>query len=539
MSEQQLLGAFSSALGEADSQSTFACGGNIPIVFDPTTTSGHSDSDIESQVSDQVIITKSVTIRYGAPGQGQTLRLPTDTTMDPAFLDLITACEPATFGREVRDVYDEQYRKATRLDTADFCTDFCPYQTGIIDIVSQLLMPSIKRKVSSPVESKEPLPAIRTDVAFLHAAIEGSRGFDLMTVMEVITSRSPVDLASIMTLYKERYDQRLDSVLEQRLEDTDLVLLDILAEACPPDDRAQPTMNQDDANTKLAGSNMGIRAELYKLNIYSGPSGKFRAHVDTPRSETQIGSLVVCLPSKFEGGILSVSHQGNAVGFDWSASSSTDQAPRIQWAAFYSDCCHEVQEVTAGHRVTLTYNLYASRGSGLLAGKNHSMDATRLPVHRPLVNLLRSPTFMSEGGLMAIGLAHAYPYTHALLHRNMPAALKGADMMLYEVLLALNLRAEFIRIMDLSKENRTYRNEYVSEDSDGEVAAVPSDTDTFYRLGFEEMEISDDMIENLQDGMPGWSRLGPVKWIRHPQDSQLEVAHLAVSNKFKSVVNVH
>jgi hypothetical protein len=539
MSEQQLLGAFSSALGEADSQSTFACGGNIPIVFDPTTTSGHSDSDIESQVSDQVIITKPVTIRYGAPGQGQTLRLPTDTTMDPAFLDLITACEPATFGREVRDVYDEQYRKATRLDTADFCTDFCPYQTGIIDIVSQLLMPSIKRKVSSPVESKEPLPAIRTDVAFLHAAIEGSRGFDLMTVMEVITSRSPVDLASIMTLYKERYDQRLDSVLEQRLEDTDLVLLDILAEACPPDDRAQPTMNQDDANTKLAGSNMGIRAELYKLNIYSGPSGKFRAHVDTPRSETQIGSLVVCLPSKFEGGILSVSHQGNAVGFDWSASSSTDQAPRIQWAAFYSDCCHEVQEVTAGHRVTLTYNLYASRGSGLLAGKNHSMDATRLPVHRPLVNLLRSPTFMSEGGLMAIGLAHAYPYTHALLHRNMPAALKGADMMLYEVLLALNLRAEFIRIMDLSKENRTYRNEYVSEDSDDEVAAVPSDTDTFYRLGFEEMEISDDMIENLQDGMPGWSRLGPVKWIRHPQDSQLEVAHLAVSNKFKSVVNVH
>jgi hypothetical protein len=167
------------------------------------------------------------------------------------------------------------------------------------------------------------------------------------------------------------------------------------------------------------------------------------------------------------------------------------------------------------------------------------MDATRLPVHRPLVNLLRSPTFMSEGGLMAIGLAHAYPYTHALLHRNMPAALKGADMMLYEVLLALNLRAEFIRIMDLSKENRTYRNEYVSEDSDDEVAAVPSDTDTFYRLGFEEMEISDDMIENLQDGMPGWSRLGPVKWIRHPQDSQLEVAHLAVSNKFKSVVNVH
>jgi hypothetical protein len=120
----------------------------------------------------------------------------------------------------------------------------------------------------------------------------------------------------------------------------------------------------------------------------------------------------------------------------------------------------------------------------------------------------------------------------------MPAALKGADMMLYEVLLALNLRAEFIRIMDLSREctkiraNLAYRDEYDSESSDDEVAAAPSDEDTFYRLGFGAMKISDDMIEesDLQDGMPGWNRLGPVKWIRHPQDSQLEIAHLAVSS---------
>jgi hypothetical protein len=192
-----------------------------------------------------------------------------------------------------------------------------------------------------------------------------------------------------------------------------------------------------------------------------------------------------------------------------------------------------VQEVTAGHRVTLTYNLYASRGSGLLAGKNQSMDATRLPVHRPLVNLLRSPTFMSEGGLMAIGLAHAYPYTHALLHRNMPAALKGADMMLYEVLLALDLRAEFIRVMDLSEECVEIRaNLGEDSDVDEEMIGVPRDEDTFYRLGFEAMKISDDMIEknDLQFGMPGWDRLGPVKWIRHPQDSQLEIAHLAVSS---------
>jgi hypothetical protein len=120
MSEQQLLESFSSALGEADSESTFACGGHIPIVLDSTTASGSTKSDIESRVSDQVIVTKPVTIRYGAPGQGQTLRLPTDTTEDPAFLNLINACEPATFGCDGSDVYDEQYRKATKVTLRTF-----------------------------------------------------------------------------------------------------------------------------------------------------------------------------------------------------------------------------------------------------------------------------------------------------------------------------------------------------------------------------------------------------------------------------------
>jgi hypothetical protein len=43
------------------------------------------------------------------------------------------------------------------------------------------------------------------------------------------------------------------------------------------------------------------KAELYKLNVYSGPNGKFKAHVDTPRSKTQVGSLVVALPVEHTG----------------------------------------------------------------------------------------------------------------------------------------------------------------------------------------------------------------------------------------------
>ncbi|RJE24678.1 hypothetical protein PHISCL_02993 [Aspergillus sclerotialis] len=81
-----------------------------------------------------------------------------------------------------------------------------------------------------------------------------------------------------------------------------------------------------------------IRAEIYKLNVYSGPSGLFRAHADTPRSTSQIGSLVVCFPSRFKGGNLVIRHHGREVDYDWSSESGS----AIQWTAFYSDCEHEI-----------------------------------------------------------------------------------------------------------------------------------------------------------------------------------------------------
>lgn len=47
----------------------------------------------------------------------------------------------------------------------------------------------------------------------------------------------------------------------------------------------------------------GVIAELYKLNVNSAPSGMFKPHVDTPRGRTHFGSLVVVLPTDFEGSI--------------------------------------------------------------------------------------------------------------------------------------------------------------------------------------------------------------------------------------------
>lgn len=133
--------------------------------------------------------------------------------------------------------------------------------------------------------------------------------------------------------------------------------------------------------------------------MYSGPSGKFKSHVDTPRSPSQFGSLVVCLPLEFEGGVLEVRHKGQAVTFDWSDanSGSKSSSPSICWAAFYSDCEHEIFEVTKGHRLTLTYNLYSVRGNGQLGGNYPWLDPTQLPLYQTIRDLVQDKEVWGKG----------------------------------------------------------------------------------------------------------------------------------------------
>ncbi|KAK6225708.1 hypothetical protein QIS74_01755 [Colletotrichum tabaci] len=48
-------------------------------------------------------------------------------------------CQPATFGLNNKDVLDDTYRKAGKINERRFCTKFNPYEHGIIDTVSQSL----------------------------------------------------------------------------------------------------------------------------------------------------------------------------------------------------------------------------------------------------------------------------------------------------------------------------------------------------------------------------------------------------------------
>lgn len=196
MAHADLVAELSSALRDEQQKATFAIGGTLPVILTPNRAENGSLTPVtHEKLSRHLLTTKPVNIRFGPSGSGYALSLPINAEQNSAFVALLNATQPAEFGVGSKSVFDETYRKASQLDPTDFCTDFSPYEAGIIDIINQALVP---------------------------------------------------DLSSV-------------------------------------------------------GRDRAVRAELYKLNVYSGPSGRFRPHVDTPRSDRQVGSLVVCLPYPFRG----------------------------------------------------------------------------------------------------------------------------------------------------------------------------------------------------------------------------------------------
>ncbi|KAJ6018151.1 hypothetical protein N7451_001530 [Penicillium sp. IBT 35674x] len=220
-----------------------------------------------------------------------------------------------------------------------------------------------------------------------------------------------------------------------------------------------------DLENKIASRR--IEAELYKLNVYSGPSGLFQKHVDTPRSKSQIGSLVVCLPSAFKGGNLIVRHNGKEIDFDWEHQS----ADVIQWAALYSDCEHEIKTITEGDRITLTYNLYIAEP--LEADVPISLiDAKRLALYEELKSTLQNPGFMPKGGVLGIFCSHAYPHTASNVETLLPRGLKGADMTVYVALRSLGIKVDVLPVVIDDEENYMDELDDEVEESEGSLAVI-------------------------------------------------------------------
>jgi hypothetical protein len=109
--------------------------------------------------------------------------------------------------------------------------------------------------------------------------------------------------------------------------------------------------------------------------------------VEAPPDKSMFGSLVIIFPTPHEGGVMSLrSRTSHKWSFDPSPETSDiTHRPSIGYVVLLKDVEHEVAPVTSGHRVTLTYDLYAENDDGPVSTKvqraSESIPRWRMNAH--------------------------------------------------------------------------------------------------------------------------------------------------------------
>ncbi|KXN86763.1 hypothetical protein AN958_09623 [Leucoagaricus sp. SymC.cos] len=198
----------------------------------------------------------------------------------------------------------------------------------------------------------------------------------------------------------------------------------------------------------------GIRVEPYKLNVY-GKGGFFKSHKDTPRTLDMFGSLVIVLPMEHKGGNLLLHHRGREL--DFYAPTFLKGAPQatVAYVAFYSDVDHEVLEVTAGHRVTITFNLFFDPARASPVSDAQHLRIPDNPFTVALRQNLCDKTFVNSYQYLGFGFEYSYPKRADEYDGNLIPCLKGPDAFLFRALTELGARPQ-LRYL--------YRSEYGSCD---------------------------------------------------------------------------
>ena len=152
IAEQRVLDDLKAAVRGYQATANFCLGGNIPLIPNYV----FSTSGLEYGSSKKPIAAPPTVVRFdlsdGGMGKVQ-FPLPIFSSTEESEGDahdgklkqldeLLQACSPATFGWEGKDVLDESYRKAGKLDRSQFAVDFHPHDYGIVDAIAQTLLPS-------------------------------------------------------------------------------------------------------------------------------------------------------------------------------------------------------------------------------------------------------------------------------------------------------------------------------------------------------------------------------------------------------------
>ena len=171
-----------------------------------------------------------------------------------------------------------------------------------------------------------------------------------------------------------------------------------------------------------------LECHLYNLLLYE-PGGFFLPHRDGEKLERMVATMVVLLPSTFEGGELVVKHDGQIRTIDFS---SKEFNPfHTHFAAFYADCEHEVRPLHYGHRLALVYNLTLAKAKKAIRAPRTTQQV------EAVAKVLRS--WKSDEPMHKLAVILGHQYTKSGLSWNQ---LKGVDRTKATVLYAAAKLAE-------------------------------------------------------------------------------------------------
>lgn len=197
-------------------------------------------------------------------------------------------------------------------------------------------------------------------------------------------------------------------------------------------------------------------------------------------------------------------------------------------------------EVSSGHRLTLTYNLFAVRGAGRLTGNSLAIDPTRLPLYHVIKKVISHDLFSGKGavhyistrreypklicdttdGKLGFWCSHAYAYNHEK-ETPLPETLKGVDAAVWESFKALGIDVEIAPIVRVDRDVRRlfpepHRYKYVV----GHKFGVKKDG---------QLEVDEGRQYNAL--FEGWGAYddGPIYWLTKPKHSELQIIYTAAS----------
>ncbi|KAF8604761.1 hypothetical protein BDV93DRAFT_439897 [Ceratobasidium sp. AG-I] len=161
--------------------------------------------------------------------------------------------------------------------------------------------------------------------------------------------------------------------------------------------------------------------EFHKLMVY-GEGSHFLPHVEAKKTDAMFATMLVILPSYFEGGAVHLAFNDTSKVVDFGGASSAFQTSVAAW---YTDVTCEFKPITGGYRLALTYNLFRPMDSP---------TAPLVPVNDPSASDLRQALTVwaeaiKQGGNANAPRALAWLLEHKYSRASMCfALLKGRDV---------------------------------------------------------------------------------------------------------------